>query len=203
MKIEKLIWVLLVLLSANSIHCMKRKFDRISLDENQSQMLRTFTEKGLVLSAKGNNIEGVKALLEMGANPNYQDEYNWTALMYAAINGNIDMVKLLLNSGALIYIENIEGQNVLDILREQIILDENWPVYHDSLDELNFPLDLSNLIMEYVKVSRETLSKIYKEILSFLENSEQVKKRNRQIKELLQAHVPVGDLQNIIVGYTN
>jgi ankyrin repeat protein len=54
-------------------------------------MLHTFTYR--------NDIEIVKALLDAGANPNIQNKYGYTALIYAIENNNNNIASLLIKSG--------------------------------------------------------------------------------------------------------
>ena len=54
----------------------------------------------LYLAAEQNNIEGVKFLLQKGANPNIARQIGTTPLCCAAINGNAEIAKLLLDHDA-------------------------------------------------------------------------------------------------------
>jgi hypothetical protein len=51
----------------------------------------------------------VRRLIEGGADTNKRDLYEWTALMYAAYNGDLDSVAELLNKGASINLATKEG----------------------------------------------------------------------------------------------
>jgi len=54
----------------------------------------------LITAVNKKNIDAVKILLEYGADVNWKDGFNSTALMYAASNGSLDIVKLLVQNGA-------------------------------------------------------------------------------------------------------
>ena len=54
----------------------------------------------LIEEAKAGNSKGVEALIESGADVNQQDEQGWTALNFAAGNGDVALVKLLVEKGA-------------------------------------------------------------------------------------------------------
>ena len=54
-------------------------------------------------------------LLENGANVNSTNDYGWTALMYAAKEGNANLTRLLIKHGADVNIANADGWTALDI----------------------------------------------------------------------------------------
>ncbi len=54
----------------------------------------------LINAIVNNNKDSVALLLRQGANPNYENEYGVTPLMFAVENANYDIISLLLNKGA-------------------------------------------------------------------------------------------------------
>ena len=54
----------------------------------------------LVLLAESGDLAKIDKLLSIGQNPNIYDSCKWTPLMKASLNGHLDIVKLLLLSGA-------------------------------------------------------------------------------------------------------
>ncbi len=79
--------------------------------------------ENLIQAAKSGNLELVEKLLQEGADIDYQDQIDWTALMYAVIDtNNDDMAKLLLGKGANVNITDSEGISVLAIT----ILDDKF-----------------------------------------------------------------------------
>lgn len=62
-----------------------------------------------------NNIEQIKHLLENGENPDKQDKYENTCLIYACLNNNSTLIDLLLYYNANINIKNNEGESALHI----------------------------------------------------------------------------------------
>lgn len=62
------------------------------------------------LIAAVNKLEFVKLLLKNGANVNQQTPYGMTALMYASMVGNVDIVNYLIDKGANIFLSgNVNG----------------------------------------------------------------------------------------------
>ncbi|MGX3011967.1 ankyrin repeat domain-containing protein [Helicobacter sp. 23-1044] len=65
--------------------------------------------------AKSGNLSGVKQCLANGANINFADEQNNTAIMYASMNGHLEVVKFLLEiPTAKIFIKNDDGKMAID-----------------------------------------------------------------------------------------
>jgi len=62
-------------------------------------------------AVKGGDIGNVRLLLDRGADPNVQDRFGRSALMYAS--GHIDIVKLLLDRGINLNIPDISGDTAL------------------------------------------------------------------------------------------
>ncbi len=71
----------------------------------------------LIQSTKSWNIDknGIRLLLNEGANINHQDNLGRTPLMWSIINHNMPVFKLLLKNGADINIRDNNGVNALDI----------------------------------------------------------------------------------------
>jgi ankyrin repeat protein len=86
-KISKTIIVILLFLGLVSI---------ISINTTKHNQYKRLIQKAVL----DNNICATKFLLERDANINAKYKYNHTLLHSAALYGDIDMVKLLINSGA-------------------------------------------------------------------------------------------------------
>jgi len=54
----------------------------------------------LVNAAKRNDMEGLRAAIEAGADLNLRDDEGWTPLMWAALHDSLDMVQLIVRHGA-------------------------------------------------------------------------------------------------------
>ena len=80
----------------------------------------------LIDYVKLGDITKVKELIDTGVNLNHQDEYGYTALIWAVCYNKIEMVKILLSSGANKEIEDIEKHNALF-----------WANYYNNLEVAN------------------------------------------------------------------
>jgi hypothetical protein len=67
----------------------------------------------LIKDADRDAIQDVKADLAAGANVNAQDEHGWTALMFAVLRSDVDLVRLLLQHGADVNLKTNEGNTAL------------------------------------------------------------------------------------------
>lgn len=66
-----------------------------------------------MLASEWDYTECTSLLLKAGANPNIQNKFYWTALMYASSNGHIKSVRLLLQAGANPNIKDNRGYTAL------------------------------------------------------------------------------------------
>src|SRR5687767_11327812 len=64
-------------------------------------------DETLLNAALVNDFRGVTQAVERGANVNAKARYNMTALLYAARNANLEMVKFLIDRGADIAVEEV------------------------------------------------------------------------------------------------
>ena len=66
-------------------------------------------------AAKNKQTEIVASCLKKGAQLDaVEDEGGWSALMWAAINGKIDLLQLLIKKGASVYLKDHVGKCVAD-----------------------------------------------------------------------------------------
>lgn len=72
----------------------------------------------LITAVNKKNVDAVKVLLQNGANINWEDGFNTTALMYAASSGNLQIVKLLLDNGADITHKDKQGNDAISAAKE-------------------------------------------------------------------------------------
>lgn len=73
----------------------------------------------LLYTATGPFPEAVKILLDKGANPNVVDsEEHFSPLMHAAAEGNLDVVKILVEAGSDITLTDVDGDNAASFARQ-------------------------------------------------------------------------------------
>ncbi|KAF8419516.1 hypothetical protein EV426DRAFT_644774 [Tirmania nivea] len=72
----------------------------LSLKLNWAPLINTLTGPLLVAAAKSGDVNAVKLRLSIVGNLEYKDTNNYTALGWAAANGHIEVVQLLLEKGA-------------------------------------------------------------------------------------------------------
>jgi len=61
----------------------------------------------------------VRILLAAGANPNVRSEANYTTLHKAAVHGNLDVVRMLLDHGADVHAVRDGGHTPMDDAKEK------------------------------------------------------------------------------------
>ena len=83
-----------------------------------------------IKAVKDSDVDGLRAQDVRGDDMNHQDEFDKTALIYAAINGNETMIKLLLQGGARPTIHDLDGRVAL-----------HWAVQKDNPDAVAALLD--------------------------------------------------------------
>ena len=70
----------------------------------------------LIWATRRNDINAVRVLLDVGANPNIQDGQGGYALSYAARYSKLQCIRLLLSAGADVHLRDCEGQSPLHYL---------------------------------------------------------------------------------------
>ena len=74
--------------------------------------------QSLSIAAKNNSLPIIKILIEVGADLNHQDQWGWTALMYAAAGGFHVTVETLLEAGADTTIMNHWGDTAYTLAKD-------------------------------------------------------------------------------------
>jgi ankyrin repeat protein len=74
-----------------------------------------FSYRAVQSAIKRNDIEGLTRFLDKGLDPELSNENGWTLLMLAAVEGNVEMGKLLIEAGASTTSANAKGDTPLSI----------------------------------------------------------------------------------------
>jgi len=100
----------------------KKKFLR-SLDETLNKKESRDQRNGVFLeTVKSNNTEAARNILSDGIDINVTDSLGNTALIYAAMNDNIPLVRLLLAYGANPHLKNNKGRSAMDAARDSMTI---------------------------------------------------------------------------------
>ena len=95
----------------------------------------------LIDAVVSNDYDEVKRLLKSGVDQDFQDFSGNTALIYATINSNKMMIKLLIENGANPYLYNNDGESAEDIA--QIQADNTWNIIDEGMDKFDNNTDLA------------------------------------------------------------
>lgn len=87
----------------------------------QSPIHKLLKNHELLATTFYNDIAGVKAALAAGANVNFQGQHGYTALMVAVENETLELVELLLVSGADIELRCHDGRGVYEFVQDDLI----------------------------------------------------------------------------------
>lgn len=145
----KTLILIILLITSNLILIGQNMNDSLyqAVVNNDTTAIKDFVKKGadvnfvkeqgwvkinlLTTAVNKKNADAVKVLLQHGADVNWEDGFNTTALMYAASSGNIEIVKLLLNKGADIKHKDKQGNDAISAAKQGkhsdiVILLQEW-----------------------------------------------------------------------------
>lgn len=115
----------------NTIDENKRTMLMLSAFNGHRQIVKFLIDKGadlnmrdainrtaLMYASTGPFVSTVEILLKSGAEPNItDDEQNWTAAMMAAAEGQLEVLKVLVNNGADLEMVDVDGESSLDFAK--------------------------------------------------------------------------------------
>ncbi|MBI4807811.1 MAG: ankyrin repeat domain-containing protein [Nitrosomonadales bacterium] len=90
-----------------------------------------FTSKGLLKSVEDNHQNAVQLFLSCGVDLEVRDDRNWTPLMVAAFNGNLEFTQLLLKCGARLSTRDKNGYTPM-----------HWAAYNGHTEVLKFLIEI-------------------------------------------------------------
>ena len=98
-------------------------FKRARLQRVNTDFQSVYDCLALLVASRLEGIDGVRALLEAGADVNARDTQERTPLMGASSKNDVRVVKFLIQSGAHVNVRNKDGRTALMIASEQEEID--------------------------------------------------------------------------------
>lgn len=157
------------------------------------EIKNNYNKTALIMAVEKKNKELVKKLLILGAEIEAKDYQSNTALLYAAKNKDCEMIKLLITFGANFTKNNLAGENIFDLFKENYIdqlhirnITNNLDIYFFQNSLINTELALANYkkwcqkIPYLIKKRIEEFEKFFKDSESVIIN--EIRNNNPLIK---------------------
>lgn len=107
-----------------------------------------FKINDIISATKNNDIELVKSLIKI-SNVDYKDKNHKSAIFYAVENSNIDILDLLINNGANVYIKDDRGLTIF----HYVILSEDNILIQYLFNSKKFNIDIKKISEEVKNIN--------------------------------------------------
>ena len=122
-----------------------------------------FKSNDIISATKNNDIELVKTLIK-SSNVDYKDKNHKSAIFYAVENSNIEILDLLINNGANVYMKDDRGLTIFHYVvlsGDKILIDYFFNRKKFNVDIKNINKDVKDINIKDDRILLNIIKKIF------------------------------------------
>lgn len=122
-----------------------------------------FKSNDIISATKNNDIELVKTLIK-SSNVDYKDKNHKSAIFYAVENSNIEILDLLINNGANVYMKDDRGLTIFHYVAlsgDKILIDYFFNRKKFNVDIKNIKKDVKDINIKDDRILLNIIKKIF------------------------------------------
>ena len=122
-----------------------------------------FKSNDIISATKNNDIELVKSLIK-SSNMDYKDKNHKSAIFYAVENSNIEILDLLINNGANVYMKDDRGFTIFHYVvlsEDKILIDYFFNRKKFNVDIKNIKKDVKDINIKDDRILLNIIKKIF------------------------------------------
>ncbi len=122
-----------------------------------------FKSNDIISATKNNDIELVKSLIK-SSNVDYKDKNHKSAIFYAVENSNIEILDLLINNGANVYMKDDRGLTIFHYVvlsGDKILIDYFFNRKKFNVDIKNIKKDVKDINIKDDRILLNIIKKIF------------------------------------------
>ncbi|MDU2670514.1 MAG: ankyrin repeat domain-containing protein [Clostridium sp.] len=122
-----------------------------------------FKSNDIISATKNNDIELVKTLIK-SSNVDYKDKNHKSAIFYAVENSNIEILDLLINNGANVYMKDDRGLTIFHYVvlsGDKILIDYFFNRKKFNVDIKNIKKDVKDININDDRILLNIIKKIF------------------------------------------
>lgn len=122
-----------------------------------------FKSNDIISATKNNDIELVKTLIK-SSNVDYKDKNHKSAIFYAVENSNIEILDLLINNGANVYMKDDRGLTIFHYVvlsGDKILIDYFFNRKKFNVDIKNIKKDVKDINIKDDRILLNIIKKIF------------------------------------------
>ena len=122
-----------------------------------------FKSNDIISATKNNDIELVKTLIK-SSNVDYKDKNHKSAIFYAVENSNIEILDLLINNGANVYMKDDRGLTIFHYVvlsGDKILIDYFFNRKKFNVDIKNIQKDVKDINLKGDRILLDIIKKIF------------------------------------------